>query len=229
MNENIRTLNAQQVEDYLKENPGFFNEHLELLEQLTIPHPSGSAVSLISKQLEIFRTRHKEIENQLNTLIDIARENDSLFNQMHELTLAMLNAGTMEEVLGNLDQVLADCFLTDFVAVRIIRETIDSPIANLFVAPTDKNLIHFQQILAGSEPKCSRPTLAQAIFLFGDAAVEVKSCAFIPLLFTQMEGLLVIGSRQENRFHYSMGNLFLTQMSEIVGARLVSLLPEESN
>jgi hypothetical protein len=42
--------------------------------------------------------------------------------------------------------------------------------------------------------------------------------------FTELEGILAIGSREEGRFHYSMGNLFLTQMSEIIGTRLISLL-----
>jgi len=52
----------------------------------------------------------------------------------------------------------------------------------------------------------------------------VKSCAIIPMTFTELDGILAIGSRQEDRFHYSMGNLFLTQMSEIIGTRLIALL-----
>jgi hypothetical protein len=44
------------------------------------------------------------------------------------------------------------------------------------------------------------------------------------MTFTRLEGLLAIGSRDESRFHYSMGSLFLTQMSEIIGTRLISLL-----
>jgi uncharacterized protein YigA (DUF484 family) len=60
--------------------------------------------------------------------------------------------------------------------------------------------------------------------LFGDAAAEVRSSAIIPMTFTRLEGLLAIGSRDESRFHYSMGSLFLTQMSEIIGTRLISLL-----
>jgi len=42
--------------------------------------------------------------------------------------------------------------------------------------------------------------------------------------FTEIEGLLAIGSRDDSRFHYSMGHLFLTQMSEIIGTRFASLL-----
>ncbi|MDD1630082.1 MAG: DUF484 family protein, partial [Methylococcaceae bacterium] len=81
----------------------------------------------------------------------------------------------------------------------------------------------------GNQPKCGRPTLAQAKVLFGDSAVEVNSCAIIPMNFTELDGILAIGSREKGRFHYSMGNLFLTQMSEIIGTRLISLLRQTHN
>ncbi len=221
-------ISSAQVEDYLWQHADFFNDHLELLEHLTIPHPCGSAVSLVTKQLEIYRNRHREMESQLAALIEIARENDILFNRMHELTLAMLDSATMEEALANLEQVLFECFMADFVAVRIFHENTDSPITNLYVPRDDKALQGFHQILANNNPKCRRPTLAQARFLFGDAANEVQSCAFIPLTFTKLEGLLVIGSRQRGRYHHSLGNLFLTQISEIVGTRLISLLQDRT-
>lgn len=223
MNDQI-PLSEEQVVAYLQENPEFFRDHLGLLERMQIPHPSGNAVSLIAKQLELFRSRHQEQENQLAALIDIARENDAAFNRMHELTLAMLEANSLEDAVANLSEVLAECFLTDFVAIKIIKDFSGSPISNIFVTPDEPSLKHFSAELAGNQPKCGRPSLAQARFLFGDAAVEVRSCAIIPMAFTRLEGLLAIGSRDEGRFHYSMGSLFLTQMSEIIGTRLISLL-----
>ncbi len=224
MTEVQEDISAQQVELYLKAHPHFFHDHLSLLESLSIPHPSGEAVSLISKQLEIFRSKHQELESQLSALIEIARENDTAFNRMHELTLAMLEAKTLEELRHNLNQVLSECFLTDFVAIKIIGEKGAPDVDDIFVGADDANLKHFHRELTTNQAKCGRPTLAQARFLFGDAATDVKSCAIIPMAFTELEGILAIGSRDENRFHYSMGNLFLTQMSEIVGTRLISLL-----
>ena len=67
--EKITEINATQVADYLKSHSDFFIEHVHLLEHLSIPHPSGVAVSLISKQLELFRSRSQEMENQLIELI----------------------------------------------------------------------------------------------------------------------------------------------------------------
>lgn len=229
MNEQKSDLSASQVEDYLQQHPDFFHEHLNLLEQMSIPHPSGTAISLISKQLELFRSKHNEMEKQLNALIEIARNNDASLIRMHKLTLALLEASTLEQAIANLDVVLADYFLTDFVAVRIIKKRPESAIANLFIEPGSENLQPFLKELAGNQPKCGRPTLAQAKVLFGDSAVEVNSCAIIPMNFTELDGILAIGSREKGRFHYSMGNLFLTQMSEIIGTRLITLLRQTHN
>ncbi|OAI21570.1 hypothetical protein A1359_19295 [Methylomonas lenta] len=225
MNDQQQTvLSEEQVAEYLQQQPDFFQRHLDLLEQMHIPHASGNAISLIAKQLELFRVRHQEQENQLTALIDIARENDAAFNRMHELTLAMLEANSLEEAIANLSEVLAECFVTDFVAVKIIKQYPESPLSNIFVQQDDAGLKHFSTELESNQSKCGRPTLAQARFLFADNAAEVKSCAIIPMAFTQLQGLLAIGSRDEGRFHYSMGSLFLTQMSEVIGTRLISLL-----
>ena len=229
MSEKDSVPNESQVEEYLQQHPDFFHEHLNLLEQMSIPHPSGTAISLISKQLEIFRSKHHEMENQLNALIEIARDNDNSFIRMHKLTLALLEASTLEQAITNLDAVLAEYFLTDFVAVRIIRECHDQAMANFFIEPGSENLRPFLKELASNQPKCGRPSLAQAKLLFGESALEVKSCAIVPMNFTELDGILAIGSREKGRFHHSMGNLFLTQMSEIIATRLISLLRQTNN
>lgn len=218
-------ISARDVEQYLREHPDFFNEHLDLLEQMQIPHPSGNAISLIAKQLELFRGKHHELENQLTALIEIARENDTSFTRLHQLTLALLEANTLEQVVVNLQLALSECFATEFVAIRIIQAVpIDSSLADLIVKPDDERLQHFVQELTTAQPRCGHPTIGQARFLFGEDAMAVKSCAIIPLSYTHITAILAIGSREEARFHYSLGSLFLTQISEIVATRLVSLL-----
>ena len=217
-------LSSSQVADYLQRHPEFFHAHLALLENMSIPHPSGNAVSLISKQLELFRSKHQELENQLTALIDIARDNDTSFNRMHELTLSLIESKTIEEVIANFDKVVADCFLADFSSIRIIKDNTESPISNLFVDKNDENLQYFELELKNNKSKCGKPTIAQAKFLFGETGLEVKSCAIIPMVYSELGGLIAIGSREETRFHYSMGNLFLTQMSEVVGTRLIALM-----
>jgi uncharacterized protein YigA (DUF484 family) len=222
-------LTISDIVNYLQDHPDFFHEHLTLLEKMSIPHPSGTAVSLVSKQLELFRNRHHELENQLNSLIEIARENDTSFFRMHKLTLALLEASTLEQAITNIEIIMSEYFLTDFVALRIIKNCPESTITNLFIETDSKDLQPFLKELTSNQPKCGRPTLAQAKVLFGESAMKVRSCAIIPMNFTELEGILAIGSREEDRFHFSMGNLFLTQMSEIIATRLISLLRQTAN
>ncbi len=221
----MNELDSVAVEAYLQKHPEFFNEHLALLENISIPHPSGSAVSLVARQLDLFRQRHDAMEAQLNSLIEVARENDNAANKMHELTLAVLEADSLEVAIENLNVVLAECFFADFFTVKIIRpQQKNLALANLFVEPECDGLVHFVNEMQSNKPNCGKPTLAQARFLFSDHAFEVKSCVIIPMAFTEIEGLVAIGSRDEQRFQTSMGHLFLTQMSEIIGTRLATLL-----
>lgn len=216
---------ASDVEIFLQDNPDFFNEHLGLLEKISIPHPSGNVISLVSKQLELFRNRHHEMENELNVLIDIARNNDDSANKIHELTLAVLEADTLDVAIENLDEVLKECFLTDFFAIKIITEKeLETAMPNIFVKAENEGLTHFVKELTSNHSSCGRPTLAQAEFLFGSNALEVQSCAIIPMAFLEIEGIIAIGSRNADRFSRDMGRLFLTQISEIVGTRFISLL-----
>jgi len=227
MSDPQNTLTSNQVADYLRAHPAFFNDHLDLLEELSIPHPSGVAVSLISKQLEMLRNRNQEIEAQLASLIEIAKSNDASFDRMHKLTLALLETSTLEEAVASLEVVLSDYFMTDFIAVRIITSKPDAALPHLFLAPDSAELEQFLAILAADQPKCGRPTLAQAKVLFGAAALDVQSAAIIPMKFADMSGILAIGSRSTDRFHYSMGSFFLTHMSEIISARFLSLLSQK--
>jgi len=224
MSKQSTVVSADQVAEYLHQYPDFFHDHLNLLENLSIPHPSGSATSLILKQLELLRANRQELECQLNDLLEIARNNDIAIIRMHKLSLALLEATTLAEIVANLNEVMAEYFLTDFVAVRIIKQVSNPTVNNLFIAPDSEDLVPFLKQLASNKPKCGRATLAQAKVLFGDAATEVKSCAIIPMSFTELDGVLAIGSRNADRFQQSMGHLFLIQMSEIIGTRFIALL-----
>jgi uncharacterized protein len=228
MSEQQNALTSDQVVDYLRANPDFFINHLDLLEELRIPHPSGNAVSLITKQLQMLRDRNQEMEKQLTSMIEIAKSNDTAFNRMHKLTLALFETSTLEEAVSSLEAVLSDYFMTDFVAVRIISSKPDAALPHLFLAPDSAELEQFLPILAADQPKCGRPTLIQANILFGAAALEVQSAAIIPMKFADISGILAIGSRNNDRFHYSMGSFFLTHMSEIISARFLSLFSQKN-
>ncbi|MDT8406599.1 MAG: DUF484 family protein [Methylococcales bacterium] len=224
MNNTVQGLTEDVVSEYLKVHPEFFQHHEELLIDLKIPHPSGAAVSLVSRQLEILRDKHQNLENQLSALIDIARDNDTAMQRMHQLALALLEARTLEQLHEHLQYVLLEYFGTDFVALKIRGEYPECPLSELFLSEHDLRWEQLLPILERNQPKCGRPTLAQARLLFADNAMAVHSCAIIPMAYAKLEGVLAIGSREEGRFHHSMGHLFLEHMSQLIATRLIALL-----
>ena len=218
-------LTAFAIEDWLLRHPDFFQHHLDCLETLKLPHPCGEAVSLVTRQIELLREKNRKLQTQLNNILQIARENDTLLRRFHQLTIAMLDAASLEDALAALRWLLQDCFQADFVAVRLIQPVIDCPVGDLCVSEDCPQLSHFKQILEEGTPECGKPSREQVVFLFGTDATEVESIALVPLQHAGLKGVLAIGSRDPRRFEPAMGNLFLSQLSDVVAARFVSLLP----
>ena len=218
------TVTAAMVEDYLLQHPDYFEDHLELLEGLKVPHASGVAVSLVTRQVEQLRDRNRMLQAQLNDMLNIARENDTLHQRLHQLALTLLDATEVADILAGLEWGLHEYFQTDFVAVRIAEPKFDSAVADLAMTPENPAFGLFAAVLEVGNPSCLQPEPPQVAALFGASASEVASCALIPLQHAAVKGMLAIGSRDHERFTPGMGFHFLAQMGEILSARLAALL-----
>lgn len=218
------TVSAADIEAYLRAHPDFFHYHDELLEVLKVPHSSGEAVSLVTRQMEVLREKNRRLHSQLNEIVQIARDNDGLYQRIHQFTLALLNAAGLQEALASVDWGLNEYFQADFVAVRVLEPVVETPVADLGVSSPDDAQRLFGDVFSSGNPSCGKPSAEQADFLFGASAPEVLSFALVPMLHAGLKGLLAIGSRNASRFHPGMGNMFLTQMGEVVGARLAALI-----
>ena len=50
---NIDGVSEKDVVEFLQKHPNFFEKHLNLLAELRLPHPTGNAVSLIERQVNV--------------------------------------------------------------------------------------------------------------------------------------------------------------------------------
>ena len=221
------TSDDQQVAAYLARHPQFFQNHLSLLESLRLPHESGTAVSLVARQIEILREKTERLDEQLEDLVQIARENDALYQRIHQLTLTLLDAKSLEDTLASLDWGLHQLFQADFVVVRLLHPVLDGPVMQLWTPEDHPSRAWAEERSEAPQPLCGKPDPDHAHYLFGDAADEVGSYAVVRLHHAALRGLFAIGSRDPQRFRSDMGFIFLSQMSEILAARLASLLVEE--
>ena len=219
-----KSLTCDQVAEFLLSHRDFFEHRSDLLEKLQVPHPSGAAVSLVARQLELLRKKNRSLQEQLDSLVRIARENDRLAGKMHRLVLVVMEAETYNALVVELTHCLLEVFSVDWVALRIVRDNRYPADDSRMVSSDDQRLQRFHKLIKDKTPKCGYVDDDQAAFLFGTPIPAVASCAIVPLPLLQRGGLLAIGSREKSRFHAGMGRLFLRQMGDVVGSRLHTLL-----
>jgi uncharacterized protein YigA (DUF484 family) len=137
------------------------------------------------------------------------------------LILALLDAGSLDEILDLLRERLATDFNADAVVVRLFkpknREVQARP---EFVDWSEPVLGAFEKVVAGRKPVCGKLKPGQLDSLFADSDVAVASAALVPLVADEHDktchGLLAIGSCDRSRFHAEMGTLFLGHLGKVV-------------
>ncbi|MGF1527832.1 MAG: DUF484 family protein [Candidatus Competibacterales bacterium] len=209
----------QAIADYLQAHPDFFNRHTHLLETLAIPHPVRGAVSLVERQVAHLREQNTRLRRKLKELIAVARDNDRLFKRFQLLTLTLLEAEDLDDMLHNLQGILRDEFHADFTALQLVAEPL-APVSHATAFVTESHLTPFKALLHHGQPLCGRLTAEQSRGLFGPSASQVASAAVVPLGYGDWQGLLGVGSQDPQRFHPTMDTQFLHRTGELISHAL---------
>jgi hypothetical protein len=211
---------AETVAAYLRAHPEFFVDHDELIPELRIPHLPGGAVSLVERQVKLLRERNIEMRHRLSQLMDVARDNDRLFDKTRRLVLDLLDAGSLEEVIGAVDESLRHEFQVPYVSLILFSE------APLPVGRSVTNVEAQQAIgglLGGGKTICGVLRPHELAFLFGEEeSGGIGSAAVVAL--NHQQGILAIGSQDPQHYKSSLGTLFLSYIAEV----LTRVLPHHS-
>ena len=212
----IDELDPEAVAGYLIRHPEFFQSRPELVAQLHIPQECGDAVSLLEYQAKVLREANGNLKSTLDELLAVARDNDRASERLHRLTLELIDAQELDSLLQGLKERLLQDFAADVVVVRlkVAPEQVQAPD---LIGADDAGLELFSACLNEQRPICGRLNAEQALYLFGDSAAKVASCALIPILNGGSLGLLAIGSGDAERFHRGMGTVFLRQLGDLLG------------
>jgi len=213
---------AEQVARYLTSHPEFFENQAELVAGLRLSHASGTAVSLIERQVQVLRDQNEGLKTRLLELVDVARDNDRLSDRVHCMTLDLLATDTGPALIDTLEDRLRNEFNADAVSLFLaqVDDTLqrESGVSKLEVDDALKAL--FEPVFTDGKPQCGRLREEQVAFLFQEQAQAIESAAVIPLGHHAQAGLLAIGSREAKRFNNGMGTLFLTHLGELLLALL---------
>ncbi|MDH4584118.1 DUF484 family protein [Pseudomonas sp. BN415] len=207
-------LDSETVAAYLRLHPEFFVQHEELIPEMRIPHQPGDAVSLVERQVKLLRERNIEMRHRLAQLMDVARENDRLFDKTRRLVLDLLDASSLEEVVGAVEDSLRHEFQVPFVSLILFSESTLPVGRSVTVADAHQSI---GGLLAGGKTICGILRGHELEFLFGaEERDQVGSAAVVSLTHQGLHGVLAIGSPDPQHYKSSLGTLFLGYIAEVL-------------
>lgn len=205
------SLKADNIAEYLQQNPDFFNEHAELLADIKLPHPHGGrTISLSERQMLVMRERNKELEKKLHDLLLLAHENDGVQHKVHLYALALLEAHDLATLREIATRNLCEIFSVPHAVLHLWQE--DPPSAEL-IAFADQH----------ASPVCAHQAIHETQSWFGELSTHLHSYAFMPLHDgVQSIGMLVLASEDAQRFYPEMGTVFLQRIAEMVSRAVLT-------
>jgi len=204
---------SQQVVDYLKKNPGFFDQHQELLAAMDFSNQTG-VVPFHERQVQVLRDRQDVQQARLDLIVDTARSNQDLEHGLHRIAVKLLSLEGLDPEDPIQPALLVKSrFDVDDVAIFLssrqpyIDPKIDYP-------SLCKRVAHLGSVCD------DRVSSKLQIVLFSDAS-SVASCAFVPIVYQQnIFGVMVLGSKDKDQFQPGMGVRVLDRLGQLIGAYL---------
>lgn len=221
MGDTQQELTVEQVKNYLAEHGDFFIHHPDALDSIQLGGAPQGTISFGQRQTERLQSKNQQLQQQLNMLIDNARQNTALQSRVHQLCLRLMDAPSLDTLLPILMKELKIEFNADEVALRWfyagdiepkLPETGENIVSK---HADDDDLRVFDKLLSKQNPVCGRLTKAQKDLLFSSKADKVQSVACLPLGHEPCAGLLAIASYDEDRFHADMATDYLSFLGEV--------------
>lgn len=151
-------LTQEAVADYLRNNPDFFIDQDELLRSLTLPHDSGRAISLVERQVHLFREQRDTLRRELVELVSIARHNDRLFEKSKRLLMQVIEARNLNDMAAAIDDSIRGDFGLDAASVILFTDS-ELPAAAqgaLHVVSPDEAKARLGGLLEGDRAVCGQ-------------------------------------------------------------------------
>jgi uncharacterized protein YigA (DUF484 family) len=214
-------VSVAQVVEYLRNNPDFFIQQEELLADLSLPHESGKAISLLERQVTILRDRGIKARQKLNSLLENARNNDQLFDATRNLVLALLRAKNVTEIADVTQDQLADLANIDACEIILVAYP-DLNVSQSVRTESLEKLQHdFDDVFRLKRTHCGAMTKELVDYLFHASNHKIRSTALCPVISNgEVLALLAFGNQAENYFNVNLDTLFLDFIGLVVGAVL---------
>ena len=218
--ESSQLLEADQIANYLKSNPGFLEGRDDLLLRLEIPHQRGSSVSLVERQVTLLRENNIDMRRRLNELVSAAKSNDVTFERTRDLVLALMDAATPDEFFNSLEKILQQDFMCNSARLIIVGNDPTEISQWVSIIPQVTLSKNIPGLVKNNRPVLGVLRPEEQDYIFGDASSKIKSTAIVPIKSDQIDALLAIGNKDPEYFQARMGTLFLNFIADVL-ARLI--------
>lgn len=213
-------ISADEVAQYLKDHPEFFDEYSDMLAEIYVPHPlGGRAIPIAERQIVTLRDRNRLLEEKLREFVNFGQKNDITMDRMHRATLGILMAPDFKAAASALSASLRDDFGISAVALRLWQDGEDC----CGLGPAGPEVHAFAESL--SAPYLSATPMFDTLGWLSHDGPALASFGYVALRAGGVSGLLAMGSEDPERFRPDMGALYLTRLAEMIEAVLRRCLP----
>ncbi len=122
------------VAAYLEADPDFFLRHPDLTARLRLPHGPAGTLSLVEHQMGMLRAQVEGERRLLAQLIARARDNETLAERLHQLTIQLILAADRPALEAMLREGLCREFDTEAVGL-IFPDEVVAPMAGMGLPP----------------------------------------------------------------------------------------------
>jgi len=215
---------ASVVIEHLLAHPDFFNEHSHVLTKMNLAHDSGTASSLIERQVTTLRRQNHKSHAELHDATKNARLNEQLSDKIHQLSLRLLAADGLSASLTETVSCLKKDFDINWISLRLWQDQIDSPANDLpdsvtIASSNDDAIAPYRETLQRGEVICGQLNADQIEQFFGPHD-DIASAALLPLRHKKTFGVIGLGCVREDRFRRDQGTVFLTRFAELISHKL---------
>ena len=190
-------MDADEIAQFLKTHPQFFDQYPQLIESIYVPHPHGGrAIPLTERQIVSLREKVRALEAKLGEFLRVGDDNDAIGEKVHRLSLALLGAKDFAATAHALYFHLREDFSVPHVALRVWgRSLLDGTLEG---SPVEAELRDKAETMGA--PQCGPAQGNPYLSWFKDAQEHIRSIALVPLGQTRTIGLLALGSEDPQRF-----------------------------
>ena len=198
-----KKLDPKDVELFLLENLNFFETRESLVSELKFKHASGSASSLLERQVTKLRDEHKSLIKLLNTFIKTASINEDLFNKSKDLTLKILGSKNKKEIIDTVESEFKKKFKVDKPKLAFFKDKKLDELENLTGLSFHKGAIH-----------CGSFSSEKMNILFKDKKIE--SMAVTVIVAKNEIGLLMLGSYDRTKYLGDEDTTFVEYIRDVL-------------